>query len=55
MNYIEDTSLVWSKKEWKENLIFLVKHGGNPTEEVKMLLPTFNNIFEMETLYLGQY
>ena len=27
------------------DVIALVKPGGNPTAEVKMLLPTFNNIY----------
>lgn len=33
----------------------LVKHGGSPTAEVKMLLPTLNNVFKMQTLYLEKY
>lgn len=39
---VEDTSLVWYKKECEANspmLLFLGKHGGNPIAEVKMLLP----------------
>lgn len=53
---VEDTSLVWSKKEWKEKplMLSLGKHGGNPTTEVKMLLATFDSVFKVETLYLRQ-
>lgn len=48
------TGLVQEGVEGEPTDVSLVKHGGNTTAEVKMLLPTFNNIFKMETLYLGQ-
>lgn len=46
------TGLVQERVEGEPTGVSLVKHRGKPIAEVKMLLPTFNNIFKMETLYL---
>lgn len=37
------------------HVTFSVKYKGNLIAEVQMLLPTFNNIFKMEILYLEKY